>query len=218
MSLQFELYWSFRSPYSYLATGRIVDLVKTQDVECDVRPVYPIAIRSAEFFDQVNPKWPFYLLRDTSRIAERLGIPYKWPNPDPVYRDPETGRYPPERQPYIYRLTRLGALAALRGKGLAFIHEISKTIWGGIPNWDEGDHLRAAAARAGCDLDEMDSVVAEEGERLETIIRKNQDDLDRAGHWGVPTMVFEGEPFFGQDRIEDLIWRMRTRGLKARHS
>ncbi|TMB53500.1 MAG: 2-hydroxychromene-2-carboxylate isomerase, partial [Deltaproteobacteria bacterium] len=37
-----------------------------------------------------------------------------------------------------------------------------------------------------------------------------------AGHWGVPTMVFAGEPFFGQDRIELLVWRMRQHGLRAR--
>jgi 2-hydroxychromene-2-carboxylate isomerase len=27
----------------------------------------------------------------------------------------------------------------------------------------------------------------------------------RRGHWGVPTFVFENEPFFGQDRIDLLI-------------
>ena len=37
-----------------------------------------------------------------------------------------------------------------------------------------------------------------------------------AGHWGVPLMVFQGEPFFGQDRIEDLTWRMRQHGLVER--
>ena len=29
-------------------------------------------------------------------------------------------------------------------------------------------------------------------------------------------MVFRGEPFFGQDRIELLFWRMRQAGLKPR--
>jgi hypothetical protein len=35
-----------------------------------------------------------------------------------------------------------------------------------------------------------------------------------SGHWGVPTFVFENEPFFGQDRIELLIWRMESKGLR----
>jgi 2-hydroxychromene-2-carboxylate isomerase len=32
----------------------------------------------------------------------------------------------------------------------------------------------------------------------------------------VPTFVFEGEPFFGQDRIDLLIWRMESKGLTPR--
>jgi hypothetical protein len=28
-------------------------------------------------------------------------------------------------------------------------------------------------------------------------------------------MVFAGEPFFGQDRFEVLVWRMKQRGLEA---
>ena len=35
-------------------------------------------------------------------------------------------------------------------------------------------------------------------------------------HWGVPTMVFQGEPFFGQDKIELLLWRMQQKGLQKR--
>ena len=29
-------------------------------------------------------------------------------------------------------------------------------------------------------------------------------------------MVFQGEPFFGQDRIDLLVWRMKQRGLRSR--
>jgi 2-hydroxychromene-2-carboxylate isomerase len=32
----------------------------------------------------------------------------------------------------------------------------------------------------------------------------------------VPTFVFENEPFFGQDRIDLLIWRMQSRGMARR--
>ena len=39
-----------------------------------------------------------------------------------------------------------------------------------------------------------------------------------AGHWGVPTMVFDGEPFFGQDRLDLLVWRMRQAGLQERRN
>ncbi len=45
MSFQVDLFWSFRSPYSYLATPRLLEMQRAYDVAIAVRPVYPIAVR-----------------------------------------------------------------------------------------------------------------------------------------------------------------------------
>ena len=58
----------------------------------------------------------------------------------------------------------------------------------------------------------MELAIAD-GDHLEEIER-NHDGLEKAGHWGVPTMVVRGEPFFGQDRIETLRWRLDKYGLE----
>jgi 2-hydroxychromene-2-carboxylate isomerase len=92
MPLAVDLFWSFRSPYSYLATPRLVSLAADYDVVITVRVVLPIAIRIPGFFDTVNPLWPRYLLRDTMRIAEYERIPYAWPRPDPIVQDSRRGR------------------------------------------------------------------------------------------------------------------------------
>jgi len=213
--LDVDVYWSFRSPYSYLATGRLVALRDRYDLDLRVRVVLPIAIRVPGFFEQVNPLWPPYLLRDTMRIAEQLGIPFGWPMPDPIVQEWPSRRVAAE-QPYIHRLVRLGALAARRERGLEFVDEVSRLIWGGTASWNEGTHLAEAAARAGYDLAEMDITIAREAAALDAEVDQNQRDLEAAGHWGVPTMVFQGEPFFGQDRIDLLVWRLRQHGLRER--
>ncbi len=46
-------------------------------------------------------------------------------------------------------------------------------------------------------------------------VKENQASLERAGHWGVPTVVVRGEPFFGQDRVETLEWRLDQLGLRS---
>jgi 2-hydroxychromene-2-carboxylate isomerase len=218
MTLAVDVFWSFRSPYSYLATGRLVALEKRYDLEVRVRPVLPLAVREPDFFRRVNPLWPGYLIRDTARIAEHLGIDYRWPRPDPVVQAPQDGRLvTASEQPYIHRLTRLGMLALERGRGLPFVDEVSRLIWNGeVDGWQEGTHLAEATARAGLDLAELDAIAEREAQRLDAAIAQNQKDLEAAGHWGVPTMVFEGEPFFGQDRIDLLVWRMKQRGLRSR--
>lgn len=215
MTLSVDLFWSFRSPYSYLATPRLADMQKTYDLNINVRPVYPLAVRKADFFDSVNPQWIPYLLRDTYRIAQMQGLPYAWPKPDPVKVDPATRHGTPD-QPYIHRLTRLGCAAAEAGHGLAFLYEVSRVIWGGTKDWHEGDHLKEAAARAGLNLADLDKKIETDPDNYEAIIQANQIAHNEAGHWGVPTMVFEGEPFFGQDRLDVLLWRLNENGLKKR--
>lgn len=216
MALVVDCFWSFRSPYSYLATGRMVRGAAEYDVDLRIRPVLPLAIRTPDFFARVNPLWPPYLMRDTTRIAERLGIPHHWPRPDPVVQEFPSRRIAAE-QPYIHRLTRLGTDAVLPGRGLAFIDEVSRLIWSGmVVGGRERTHLADAAARAGLDLAGMDAAIAADPARYDALIEGNQTDLEATGHWGVPTIAFQGEPFFGQDRIDLLLWRFGQHGLTRR--
>jgi 2-hydroxychromene-2-carboxylate isomerase len=215
MTLTYDLFWSFRSPYSYLVTPRLLEFEREYDVRANVRPVYPIAVRIDGFFKSVNPLWWNYLFRDVVRTAQMLGLPYSPPNPDPIVMNRKTGEVAKE-QPYIRRLTRMGVAAAERGRGLRLLREISATIFGGIVDWHLGDHLAKAVARAGLDLAELDRDIETNVERYEEIIAANETAQTRAGHWGVPLMAFENEPFFGQDRFETLKWRMEQKGLKRR--
>ena len=216
MTLSYDLFWSFRSPYSYLVTPRLVALEAEYDVRCNVRVVYPIAVRQADFFSNADPLWFSYFMRDVFRCGEFLGVPIRWPVPDPVVMDFATRTYPKE-QPYIFRLSQLGQAAAEAGKGLAFINEVSAMIWSGrVDNWHEGDHLAEATARAGLDLAALDAIVARESDRLDAAIKASQDAQRAGGHYGVPLMVFDGEPFFGQDRFDQMQWRMAQKGLARR--
>jgi len=215
MTPSVDVYWSFRSPYSYLATRRLVELKRTYEVDIQFRPVYPLAVRKTDFFATVNPAWVKYVQRDAPRLAEFLGLPFRWPKPDPIVQDMTTLRVA-EEQPYIRRLTRMGQAAADRGRGIDFADAVSSLLWGGTRGWNEGDHLRGAAASAGLDIDALDAAIEADPQAYDARIAANQAALEAAGHWGVPTMVFEGEPFFGQDRIDVLEWRLRQRGLAAR--
>jgi 2-hydroxychromene-2-carboxylate isomerase len=216
MNLSFDFYFSFRSPYSYLATPQIAEIARVYEVTVNLRPVLPIAVRIPGFFQSVNPLWPPYLMRDTQRIAEMNKIPYRWPRPDPIVQDRVT-REVASDQPHIYRVTRLGQAAADAGKGLAYAVAVARIIWNGeVPGWNEGDHLAKCAEAVGLDPEALDARIATDAPRLDAEIAANQADQTAAGHWGVPLFVFAGEPFFGQDRIDALIWRMTQQGLRKR--
>jgi len=208
-----DVYWSFRSPYSYFATPDLLRLREDYDVDVRMRIVYPIAIRDPSLvFDPANRNKSRYIVLDSRRRADYLGMPFVLPaRPDPIVQDPATMAVAAE-QPYIHRLSALGIEAQRRGKGLEFVVEVSALIFGGTEGWDQGEHLENAVARAGLDLSDLDAAI-EGGDHLQEVER-NQQALTAAGHWGVPTMVVRDEPFFGQDRIDTLRWRLDQYGLK----
>ena len=210
-----DVYWSFRSPYSYLATKRLRSLSQKWDIRVRPRPVYPIAIRTPEFFSEIRPQWIPYLMKDIVRLSQFLALPLGALNPDPVAMNMAT-RAIADEQPHIHRLTRLGILASEVSDeaGWAFMDEVSTVIWSGQA-WTEGTILAAAVTRAGLNLSEMDKRQDVERDRLTAAIEANQVEQDRH-HWGVPLMVFDDEGYFGQDRIDVLEWRLEQAGIAKR--
>ncbi len=216
MDLSFDFYFSFRSPYSYLATPQVEALCRRYAMAPRMRIVMPIAIRIPGFFKNVNPLWPPYLLRDTFRISQMHDIPYRWPRPDPIVMDVAPGEVA-SLQPYIYRVSRLGVAATRAGQGFPFVRRAAHTIWSGeIDNWHEGDHLTHALLEAGLNATEIEASAARDADAIDAEIAANEAAQRKAGHWGVPLFVFNDEPFFGQDRLEHLVWRLKQAGLRER--
>src|SRR5882724_9859868 len=58
MTLAVDLFFSFRSPYSYLALPRTMKLAADYDVTVSLRPVYPLAVPVPGFFKRTNPQIP----------------------------------------------------------------------------------------------------------------------------------------------------------------
>jgi 2-hydroxychromene-2-carboxylate isomerase len=111
----------------------------------------------------------------------------------------------------------MGVAAERLGRGFQFARRASHAIWSGeIDNWHEGDHLARAVSEADLNPEEIDVMLRREDDDLAAEIERNEADQRKAGHWGVPLFVFEHEPFFGQDRLDHLIWRMKQAGLEER--
>ena len=206
-----EIYWSFRSPYSYLAIDRLCAIKAAYEVDVNFRPVRPLAMREPDFFERGRKQFVPYLLRDYPREAERLGLPYGFPIPDPIKMDMASGKVDPE-QPLMTRLMALAIAACAQDKGLEFARAMASRIWTGKP-WADDDALREAAAEAGLDLAALEAWAKANGEEIAKQIEANES-AQLLQHWGVPLMVLDGEPFFGQDRLDSLEWRLDKLGAK----
>ena len=178
----FDLFWSFRSPFCYLGLDRILEIKKNFDVTVNVRPVFPLAIRIPDFFKKVNPKYRGYHLKDSQRVADHLGIPYRRPIPDPIIQDLETNAIATE-QPYIRQITLLGAACQIEGSCLPFVDHVSRKLWdGSVDGWHDNDHLLDALNSAGLNGLELMTKVESETDKLEAVIARNQTDQENTDH------------------------------------
>ena len=208
-----DLYFSYRSPYSYLILPRMLKLKNKYKLDVNFKIVYPIAIRLPEFFKDRNLFYFTTLMMDIKRKAKKLDIPLKLPiKPDPINQNIITGKIS-KNQPYIFDICHMGQLMCNRGKGIEFAYELSTLIWS-VKNWNTDDKLKALLADFGEDLDEVRESIKNDEKNLIEEIEMNQLDQKEAGHHGVPLNVYKEKYYFGQDNpFEDLIAELTKDGL-----
>lgn len=210
MTIHADMYYSIRSPYSYLGIRRLEQLVpqQTEPVEITIKPVLPIAARMPELFKRANPLALAYLEHDTRRAAEQHGFDFRiWPRPDPIVQNMETLEIA-EEQPLIRPLTRRLQYACEQGVGYAYTLTLATLIWNGkTENWNTPELIDPVAKSVGLEPQAMEQAIEERAEAYDAATEANQAALTAAGHWGVPTIVYAGEPFFGHDRVDTFLWR-----------
>ena len=215
--MKIDLYFSYRSPYSYLILPRMLKLKERYDIEINFKVVYPIAIRMPEWFEGKNFfTFFFFKMIDMRLQAKKLGIPFTSKlKPDPIRQNIMTGKIS-SHQPYIFDICHLGQMAQMKGVGMEFAFEVSSLIFGGVENWNTDENLSEAAKKAGLDLTQLRESVNVHEEEIIGQIKQNQVDQLNAGHHGVPLTVIGDKHFFGQDQFDKIMETLKENGLKER--
>ncbi|MBV8821090.1 MAG: DsbA family protein [Acidobacteriaceae bacterium] len=189
-----RFYFSFRSPYSWIAARRLQEKVPLDQLNLEYIPSWEPGEQILAAFHARGGKMPyaqmsrdkhFYILQDIKRLAKHFGYRMAWP----IDRDP------------AWDLPHLGYLAARRaGKDRAF-------FWGAYRiRWEEGgdlcsmDTLRALATDIDLDPQVIEAAMQDPGlqqEGTETLYRGYRD-----GVFGVPFFITGHEKFWGVDRLD----------------
>jgi 2-hydroxychromene-2-carboxylate isomerase len=179
-----DFYFSFRSPYSYLAVPRAFALADDHDVDVVFRGVLPMAMRG----QSVPRAKQLHTLRDVKREADRLGMPFGRIH-DPIGDGARRCLYVSEH-------------AKDAGRVRAFVLTASRAIWAEAVDVASDAGLRDVCARAGLDWDAC--AAALEDPAMRARVEANTQALADLGHWGVPVFVLDGALYWGQDRVEDV--------------
>ena len=201
MSARPRLYFSFRSPYSWLAVRRLREAVPDLFTRMDLQPYWDpdersaaaLAARGGEFhYVQMSRAKHLYMLLDTKRLAQRRNLSMAWP----VDVDP------------WWELPHLAWLAARR-EGLAepLYDALVQARWGRGEDICQPDTVRRAAKEAG--LDPETAVLAAESasireEGVDCLYRAYLDDI-----FGIPYLKLGRHRFWGLERVDAFleVWR-----------
>ncbi len=196
MSERVDYFYSFRSPYSYLSAPRAFALPERFDVELVFRGVVPMAMRG-----QAVPKAKrVHTVRDVAREARRLQMPF--------------GRIHDPIGAGAMRCLLVSRLAVRCDRASDFVLAAGRAIWSQAIDVASDDGLRSVCERAGLDWQRCRAALDDAQLRAE--VEADTSALAALGLWGVPVLALRGEPFWGQDRIEDFEAALAEAGLARR--
>jgi 2-hydroxychromene-2-carboxylate isomerase len=177
-----EMWFSFRSPYSWIAMPRVRRLAAHYGAELQLRYILPMVMRGLP----APPIKTRYIVLDVVREASRVGLPFG-PVVDPVGAGAE-------------RALAVLHHAAPKGRGHDFAEAALRASWAEGTSLVEDDKLCEVARRAG--LTDADVAAALVDESWRAAAETNRAALFDAGLWGAPTYRVNGGPaHWGQDRL-----------------
>jgi 2-hydroxychromene-2-carboxylate isomerase len=175
------LYFSFRSPYSYLALARTYALVDHYGLTLHIRPVLPMVMRGLA----VPGAKRFYILRDAAREARLHNIPFG-KICDPVGIGVE-------------RCMAIWPLAEKVGRLPQWLHTAATGIWSKGIDTASDKGLKSLVEKAGLDWNDARLWLNDDSWRQRA--EANRVAMMKAGNWGVPSFQLDEDMVWGQDRF-----------------
>jgi len=194
MSKVCQYFFVPQSPWSYLGHARFVAMAAQHGVAIEVRPfdlakVYsqsggvPLAKRA--------PQRQAYRLAELARWASHLELP--------LNVQPKFFPVSPEAAAKLILATRLAHGVDV---ALALSLAIMRGLWAEEKNIGDADTLALLAN--GCGLDGRQLLKSSETASVQAEYDRNTDDASAASAFGAPWYVYDGEGYWGQDRLDFL--------------
>ena len=189
------IYWSIRSPYSYIGLLRAKRLAAHFQVPLVVKPILPMVMRR-----MLVPKTKrMYILQDVNREARSLDIPF--------------GKVADPLGHGVERCYALFEYATANQLGVEFLLTYAQAVWskGVCSETDAG--LKLIVEQSGLNWFEAKQYLNDDN--WKNWAQNNLLALYNHDKWGVPSFTYENTTVFGQDRllqIQDAIVSSQRKG------
>lgn len=176
-----EMFFSFRSPYSYIALSRTYALADHYGLTLRLRPVLPMVMRGLS----VPRIKRFYILTDTAREARLHGVPF--------------GRACDPLGKGVERCMALWPFAEKEGRLREWLLHAGEGIWSQGVDVETDAGLRKLVVAAGMNWNRARRWLDDNQWQGEA--EANRDAMVAAGGWGVPSFKINHTLIWGQDRF-----------------
>ena len=171
-------WFSFRSPYSYLGMHKALKA----GIPLQLVATWP----EGEVASTSTPRRMTYLIEDCTRLFEEEGLPFAPPVDVEKWVRPHGAFY----------------AAAQQGKGEAFLMRAYQARWS--ESKDLGDPATIAELAEEVGVDPQAAAAAMDDPAIHKELLAKQKEFAQDEPVGVPFFVYEGQRFWGQDRVEAL--------------
>ncbi|GAC19377.1 DsbA family protein [Paraglaciecola arctica] len=175
------IYFSVRSPYSYLGLVRAVKLADHYQVPLELKPVLPMLMRGLP----VPPKKSIYIALDVKREAQCYGIPF--------------GKIADPLGKGVERCYSLFDFAVSQGKGTEFMLNFTRSVWAERIRSETNQGLKNIVEQSGLDWQQAKIQLKDNSWRIWA--DNNLKEIYSLGLWGVPSFKYENTAVFGQDKL-----------------
>lgn len=189
MAAPIEFYFDFSSPYTYIASEEIEAIAERHGREVMWRPILLGAVFKASggmpLTAGYGPK-ALYSVRDFARSAAFVGIPYRHPANFPIgaVAAARTVLWLQRHQPTLVA---------------PFIHTAFRAYFVADRNIADPAVVMELAQELGIDVTQLAAGVQDES--IKNALRAEVDQAIARGIFGSPTLVIDGEIFWGHDRL-----------------
>ncbi|MER5944128.1 DsbA family protein [Streptomyces sp. NPDC001928] len=192
-----RIYFSFRSPYSWLAFH---DLTTRRPHVVDAlewRPFWEPDAHSERLLAEAGGRFPYtpmsrekhlYMLGDVRRLTARRGLTVTWPQ---------------DVEPWWEASHLAYVVAAAEGRGLAFIDRVYRARW--QENLDISDRATIGRLAADVGVDPAAAEKASDDDHVRAEGVRALLDIHRDDVFGVPFFIHRRQKFWGIDRIADFL-------------
>jgi len=178
------IFFSARSPYSYLGLERAIRLAKHYRIRFQIKPVLPMMMRGM----QVPPQKKWYIFFDTKREARKFGLDYGFVA-DPLGLGVE-------------RCYSLLGYATSEGKDANFLLSYARAVNAQGIRSETDSGLRKIVEKSALSWKHAKSLLGNQEWR--DWANNNYDEMHALGLWGVPCFQFQNTSVWGQDRLDIL--------------